>query len=263
MTRPARPDRPLYVRIAMSLKSRILAGHYTPGQRLPSEDDLAAAMAASRSTIRQALGELREAGYVTSRRGSGSYVADRLPIEPLSPRSGPVYTGFLDDLDNEAHHVRELGRTQEDLPADRDLAARLKIPVGAPVVRYRATRLRDGEPYGIATDIVPRPVADRITAEVLAASPTIVDALALAGSRVTESLQRLEPAVLDATDAERCGASPGDPALAITGVAYDAGGVPNDAYTLTVITGYGIGLHLTRATPDHPAAGHDIALAEH
>lgn len=256
MPRPSRPDRPLYVRIAMSLKNRILAGHYTPGQRLPSEDDLASAMAASRSTIRQALGELRESGYVSSRRGSGTYVADRLPIEPLSPRSGPVYTGFLDDLDGEAHHVHELDRTQETLRADQALAARLKIPVGSPVVRYRATRLRHGIPYGVATDIVPRPVADRITAEVLAAGATIVDALTLTGHQVVESLQRLEPAVLDAADAERCGASPGDPALAITGVAYDADHVPNDAYTLTVIAGYGIGLHLTRATPGRPTAEH-------
>jgi GntR family transcriptional regulator len=250
MARPPGPARPLYVRIAMSLKGRILAGHYIPGERLPSEDDLAAVMAASRSTIRQALAELRDTGYVTSRRGSGSFVADRLPIEPLSPRSGPVYTGFLDDLDEEAHHVREPDRTWDTVPAGRDVAARLKIPVGAPVVRYRATRLRNGTPYGVATDVLPEAVARRITPEVLDASPTIVDALTLAGSRVAESLQRLEPTVLDADTAERCGVSSGDPALAITGVAYDDTHTPIDAYTLTIVTGYGIGLHLTRATSD-------------
>ncbi|GAA2689620.1 GntR family transcriptional regulator [Streptomyces lunalinharesii] len=249
MARPPGPDRPLYVRIAMSLKGRILAGHYRPGQRLPSEDDLAAAMAASRSTVRQALSELRDAGYVVSRRGSGSYVADPLPIEPLSPQSGPVYTGFLDDLDDEAHQVRERDRVQDTLRADSALAAHLKVPVGSRVVRYRATRLRSSVPYGIATDIVPQGVADRITPDVLAASPTVVDALTLAGRRVAESLQRVEPALLDVEDAERCGASPGDPALAITGIAYDADHVPVNAYTLTVIKGYGIGLHLTRVEP--------------
>lgn len=249
MARPPGPDRPLYVRIAMSLKSRILAGHYAPGERLPSEDDLARDMAASRSTIRQALADLRRAGYVTSRRGSGSYVADALPIEPLSPRSGPVYTGFLDDLDNEAHHVRELGRTQQTLAADEATAALLRIPIGAPVVRYRATRLRDGVPYGVATDVIPLDIADRITTDVLASSPTIVDALSLAGSRVAESLQRLEPAILNAADAERCGLSAGDPAVTIAGVAYDAERTPIDAYTLMIIAGYGIGLHLTRANP--------------
>ncbi|GGU96773.1 HTH-type transcriptional repressor YvoA [Streptomyces albospinus] len=250
MARPPGHDRPLYVRTAMSLKSRILAGHYVPGQRLPSEDELAATMRASRSTVRQALSELRDTGYVTSRRGSGSYVADPLPIEALSPQSGPVYTGFLDDLDNEAHHVRERDRVQDTLRADQWLGARLKVPVDSPLVRYRATRLRHGVPYGVATDIVPLSVAERITPEVLAAGPTIVDALTLAQSRVAESLQRLEPGVLDAADAERCGASPGDPALEITGVAYDSTHTPIDAYTLTITAGYGIGLHLTRTTLD-------------
>ncbi|MBO0879738.1 MAG: UTRA domain-containing protein, partial [Mycobacterium sp.] len=138
----------------------------------------------------------------------------------------------------------------DTIAADRAVAARLKISVGAPVVRYRATRLRNGTPYGVATDVIPQAIAQHITTEVLAASPTIVEALALAGSRVAESLQRLEPAELGTADAERCGASPGDPVLAITGVAYNTAHTPIDAYTLTVITGYGIGLHLTRAGTD-------------
>jgi GntR family transcriptional regulator len=48
--------------------------------------------------------------------------------------------------------------------------------------------------------------------------------------------------------ARLCGSSPGEPALAITGVAYSADGTPLDAYTLVVIRGYGIGLHLVRAS---------------
>ncbi|KAA5828276.1 GntR family transcriptional regulator [Saccharopolyspora hirsuta] len=248
MARPPGPDRPLYVRIAMSLKGRILAGHYRTGERLPSEDELATSLSASRSTIRQALADLRRAGYLTSRRGSGSYVAEELPIEPLSPKSGPVYTGFLDDLDAEANHVQELDRTQEIIAADPDTAARLHIPVGAEVTRYRAVRLRHGIPYGIATDIVPVHVAEQITSDVLRESATVVDALALAGSRVAESLQRVEPTSLTAETADRFDLPPGTPALALTGIAYDADRAPVDAYSLTIIPGYGIGLHLTRAT---------------
>ena len=249
VARPPGPDRPLYVRIAMSLKSRILAGHYAPGDRLPGEDTLARDMGASRATVRQALADLRASGYVTSRRGAGSFVADPLPIEPLSPRSGPVYTGFLDDLDDEAHHVVERDRHQETLAAGASLAARLRIAEGAPVVRYRATRLRHGVPYGVATDVLPAAVADRITTDVLARSPTIPDALTLAGHRPAESLQRVEPGTLPADDAGRCDVPPGAPILRITGLAYAAGRTPIDAYTLDVVSGYGIGLHLTRAVP--------------
>ncbi|MFF2811590.1 hypothetical protein ACFVT2_31325 [Streptomyces sp. NPDC058000] len=92
-------------------------------------------------------------------------------------------------------------------------------------------------------------MADHITADALAASPTIVDAPTPARRPVAESLQRVEPTLLDAEDTERCGASPGDPAPAITGIAYDADHVPVDAYALTAITGYGIGLHFTRVEP--------------
>lgn len=247
MVRPPGPDRPLYVRIAMSLKARILAGTYPPGSRLPGEEQLTAGFGTSRGTIRQAVADLRAAGYVTSRQGSGTYVAAELPVEPLSPRSGPVYTGFLDDLDEEAHHVHELRRSRRAVTADATLAAQLRVPVGSRAVRFRGIRVRDGRVYGIATDTLPADVADRIDADVRRRSPTVVDALAAVGCRPRESLQRIEPTALDAADARLCSSSPGEPALAVTGVAYSEDGTPVDAYTLTVLHGYGIGLHLVRA----------------
>lgn len=232
----------------MSLKARILAGTYQPGGRLPGEEELAARFGASRSTIRQAIAGLRDAGYVTSQRGSGTFVCADLPVAPLSPRSGPVYTGFLDDLDEEAHQVRELHRAREAGTADAAVAGKLRIPAGSQVVRFTAVRVRDGKVYGLATDVLPAEVAHRIDARVLDRSPTIVDAMAAAGRPARESLQRIEPARLDAAAARLCGSSPGDPALAITGVAYGATGAPLDAYTLLVVSGYGIGLHLVRAS---------------
>jgi len=38
--------------------------------------------------------------------------------------------------------------------------------------------------------------------------------------------------------------------LQVTGVAYDADRTCIDSYTPTIITGYGIGLHLPRVTPE-------------
>ncbi|NEE03423.1 GntR family transcriptional regulator [Phytoactinopolyspora halotolerans] len=247
MTRPPGADRPLYTRIAASLKGRVLSGALAPGDRLPGEEHLSRSMGVSRSTIRQAIAGLRDAGYVTSRQGSGTFVAAELPIEPLVPRSGPVYTGFLDDLDDEATHVEELHRSQETYPADDAIAAGLRIPSGSPVTRYRAVRVRDGVIYGVASDVVPGAIANGITPDILAASPTIPDAMAAAGHPVTESLQRAEPVLIDGADADDCGVAPGSPGLVLTGVAYDGQHTPLDAYTLTIVAGYGIGLLLTRA----------------
>jgi DNA-binding FadR family transcriptional regulator len=52
-----------------------------PGERLPSERDLAARLNVSRVTLREAIRALAEAGYVESRRGryGGTFVRERLP----------------------------------------------------------------------------------------------------------------------------------------------------------------------------------------
>ena len=49
----------------------IRMGLLAPGERLPSERDLAERLALSRSTVREALRVLQEAGYLEARRGRG------------------------------------------------------------------------------------------------------------------------------------------------------------------------------------------------
>ncbi|HET7520469.1 MAG TPA: FCD domain-containing protein [Candidatus Limnocylindria bacterium] len=62
--------------IADRLTAAIALGEFIPGQRLPAERDLAAMVGVSRATIREALGRLSSAGYVTVKRGrhGGAFV---------------------------------------------------------------------------------------------------------------------------------------------------------------------------------------------
>jgi GntR family transcriptional repressor for pyruvate dehydrogenase complex len=57
--------------IAERLVTAIALGEFEPGQRLPSERDLAATLEVSRSTVREALQRLHAGGYVVTRRGRG------------------------------------------------------------------------------------------------------------------------------------------------------------------------------------------------
>ncbi|MBL6946044.1 MAG: FadR family transcriptional regulator [Rhodospirillales bacterium] len=65
----------------------ILSGQFAPNSKLPTEARLAHDYGISRSTVRGALGRLREEGYIASRQGSGSVVLDaaRTPIRPFAP----------------------------------------------------------------------------------------------------------------------------------------------------------------------------------
>ena len=63
------------------LLQAIKLGVVGPGERLPSERDLAARLNVSRVTLREAIRALTEAGYVESRRGryGGTFVNEQLP----------------------------------------------------------------------------------------------------------------------------------------------------------------------------------------
>ena len=84
---------PAYVALADRIRLLILDGRIPLGTRIPAERDLAGQLEVSRTTVTAAYGELREAGYLDSLRGSGSVA--RLP------RRAPVMvdsssTGYLD-----------------------------------------------------------------------------------------------------------------------------------------------------------------------
>jgi GntR family hexuronate regulon transcriptional repressor len=76
------PDtRKLYQQVASTVMASIMSGKYKPGERLPSERDLAAAFKVSRPTIREAMISLEIRGLAESRHGSGIYVTDKPPVQ--------------------------------------------------------------------------------------------------------------------------------------------------------------------------------------
>ena len=65
-----------------------------PGMRLPPERGLAIALAISRTTVVQANARLREAGWLESRHGSGSWIRRSGKIGSPSPQEHEVSTAF-------------------------------------------------------------------------------------------------------------------------------------------------------------------------
>ncbi len=83
LLRPVSPPRNLTREIAERLAEEITAGKLLPGARLPTEQEMVAAMGVSRTVIREAVAALRADGLVVTRQGSGAFVApdaDRRPF---------------------------------------------------------------------------------------------------------------------------------------------------------------------------------------
>jgi GntR family transcriptional repressor for pyruvate dehydrogenase complex len=74
----------LYQQAAAAIAAAIQRGDYGPGQRIPSERDLAEEHKVSRPTIREALIALEVTGLIRSRHGSGIFVVDNPSSDVLS-----------------------------------------------------------------------------------------------------------------------------------------------------------------------------------
>ena len=66
---------PLYYRVMRSLKEDILAGRFSPEERLPSELELTEIFKVSRVVVRQALQILEDEGLIVRLKGNGTFVA--------------------------------------------------------------------------------------------------------------------------------------------------------------------------------------------
>jgi DNA-binding transcriptional MocR family regulator len=84
---------PAYRVLAERLRLLIADGRIMPGSRLPSERELTEALGVSRTTVASAYRSLRDSGYLTSRRGSGSVTA--LPSK-IGPELGRHHAPGID-----------------------------------------------------------------------------------------------------------------------------------------------------------------------
>ncbi len=85
-----------YNRLSEELKQKILDGIYRPGDKLPSENELAAQYQISRHTVRKALDMLTREGYVYAEHGRGTFCSD-LMHHGKDSRNIAVVTTYLAD----------------------------------------------------------------------------------------------------------------------------------------------------------------------
>lgn len=96
--------RPPYVQVADDLRAAITSGRYAPGERLPSNRDLAQEYGVALMTMQRALNALADEGHVALYKSRGTFV--RSPDADQQPRPS---------LDGLAQEVRELRETVQSL----------------------------------------------------------------------------------------------------------------------------------------------------
>ncbi len=85
-----------YARIMEDIKSDILSGKIKPGDRITSENQLCVEYQVSRHTVRKAIAELTNKGYLVSIHGKGTFCRQHI-TQSIASRNIAVITTYISD----------------------------------------------------------------------------------------------------------------------------------------------------------------------
>jgi GntR family transcriptional regulator len=152
--------------MADDLRNKIESGELGPGDKLPSERELAEKYGTARNTAREAVRLLTEAGLVVAEHGRGSFVR---PITPLirlgNDRYSPKYresglSPFLLECAKQGKTGRFEVLSIERVQPSAEVAERLNVsPHTKSVLRRENVFYADDDPVHRVTTYIPWPIA--------------------------------------------------------------------------------------------------------
>jgi len=125
--------------VIRQIEHLILQGILRPGDRLPSERELAERLDVSRPTLREALGNLEDRGLTVARPGGGTYIAEVLGsafapplIELFATHDTALfdYIAFRRDIEGLAAERAARNATEADLRVIASVYARMEEAAG-------------------------------------------------------------------------------------------------------------------------------------
>lgn len=157
---------PLHRQLFLVLHDEIDRGVMAPGDALPTEQTLCDQFGVSRITVRRALADLAEQGYIERRHGVGSFVREHGPADVSSDGSSYLEGLRLTQFETEVDVV-ELGLRRPPRAIADALAASGEL---LHIVRVRRQR-RTGEPLMVTEVWLPPGLADTLTEPALRRAP--------------------------------------------------------------------------------------------
>lgn len=133
---------PLYFQLKTLILEEIKAGNYKVGSIIPTEKEFSDAFLISRTTVRQAITELVQEGWLYRIKSKGTFIAQ--------PK---INQDFIKKLESFNDQIMRAGMTPstevldlKTISADSAAATNLKLKENDPVIYLYRKRLADGEP---------------------------------------------------------------------------------------------------------------------
>jgi GntR family transcriptional regulator len=208
----------LVEQVRESLLAELAGGEMPPGAKLPNETELAERFRVSRSTIREAVGSLTDAGYLARRHGSGTFVMAR----PRSRHPLETTVSYTSMIRASGYEPSETIISKEVRPPSAPERELLGLTDGESLIEVERVRLADRRPVIYSRDRIPMALLDETSDQALGSS--LYTILAESGHPVASASAQLIPTVADARLARLLRVKRGTPLLHIDQVDYDERG---------------------------------------
>lgn len=157
---------PLHRQLFLVVRDEIARGAIAVGEPLPTEQALCEQFGVSRITVRRALADLADQGYIERRHGVGSFV--RRPPGSTRRSAGGSYMDELRQTEFETEaQVLELGIR----PTPPAIAGKLELGERTLHITRARRERRTGEPLMVTEAWLPAHLAEAITEDKLRRSP--------------------------------------------------------------------------------------------
>ncbi len=187
--------------VADRLVTAIALGEFVPGQRLPSERELASTLGVSRTTVREAIQRLAALGYVDVRRGrtGGAFV-----LEGMGPEANemirrtllPEWSNLEGLLDFRQLIEPLIARTAASRAADQAVHAAIAKATGNPYLASLSGQIRRQISLGFGAEPYSRAIRARAVKDHTALAEAVIAGKAATAGRIAERHFRLTETVL-------------------------------------------------------------------
>jgi len=136
---------PLYYQLKSYIEDQINSGEWQPGKQIPSESELSELFKISRTTVRQAIGELVTQGKLVRTQGRGTFVTQFMFIDK------PVFrlTGFSQEMHERGLKPSSTVLQLEAIPAPPHIIRRLLLKENEPAILLKRLRKANNEVMAI------------------------------------------------------------------------------------------------------------------
>ena len=153
---------PKYVQVKETIKNQIRTGSMPANTQIPTEAELCVLFDVSRITIRKALDELEQEGYLKKLQGRGTFVSN----ERITQRLSKFYS-FSEEL--KKHGVQEFATVikMTTINGDQQIADSLQVDLNEQLWKIQRIRRTRDLPYAIEVSYIPKFLAGGLTKELI------------------------------------------------------------------------------------------------